>query len=72
MERLDVSGYPCPTPAIRTRLALDAVPAGGKLEVVTTDRSALSDIPSLVRALGHELISISEAGDEITFRICKS
>jgi len=69
--RLDVSGHACPTPVIRTRVALDELDPGSSLEVVTTDRGALSDIPALVRALGHEIVAVDDSGDQIVFRICK-
>jgi len=68
--RLDVSGYACPTPVIRTRVALDELGSGSSLEVVTTDRGALSDIPALIRALGHELVAVDDGGDQIVFHIC--
>jgi TusA-related sulfurtransferase len=71
LVRLDVSGFSCPTPVIKTRLALNELEPGATLEVITTDRGALSDIPALVRALGHDLVSVDDGGEEIVFRVCK-
>ncbi|MGM0605488.1 MAG: sulfurtransferase TusA family protein [Halobacteriota archaeon] len=43
-ETLDVMGLSCPMPIVRTKGAIDDLPAGGVLEVIATDPGSMSDI----------------------------
>ncbi|KQZ94333.1 response regulator SirA [Mesorhizobium sp. Root157] len=67
--KLDLSGLKCPLPALKTRKALGAVGAGGKLEVHCTDPLSAIDIPNLVRETGDRIENTERAGDRIIFLI---
>lgn len=56
-KRLDCLGLYCPEPVFRTRLAIDDMEVGETLEVVADDPAAESDIHSLVKHLGQEIVS---------------
>jgi TusA-related sulfurtransferase len=45
------------------RRRIDALPAGGILEILTRDPSAKEDLPSLARLLGHQLVSARSLPD---------
>ena len=70
-KKLDCLGLYCPEPVFRTRLALDEMEIGETLEVVADDPAAESDIHSLVKHLGQEIVSSSKEGSTIRILIKK-
>lgn len=66
---LDLSGLKCPLPALRTRKALRALPAGGRLVVTSTDPLAGIDIPNVVREEGAALEAQERSGTAARFLI---
>ena len=68
---IDCLGLYCPEPVYRTRVELDNMQAGQILELMADDPAAETDIPSLVRRLGHQLLSTSKEGNSIRFLIRK-
>ncbi len=69
---LDLRGLKCPLPALRTRKALRALPAGTILVVTCTDPMAAIDIPNLVREEGARLDAVEREGGTLRFRIAAS
>lgn len=68
---LDTKGMNCPMPVLKTKKALDTIDSGQVLEVIATDPGSKSDIPALLKRLGHELVETEESGNEFTFYIRK-
>jgi len=68
---LDCVGLYCPEPVFKTRLELDEMKVGETLEVLADDPAAESDIRSLVKNLGQELVSIAKKGDQVQIVIKK-
>lgn len=68
---LDTKGMNCPMPVLKTKKAIDAIESGKILQVISTDPGSKSDIPALLKRLGHELVDTEEAGGEISFYIKK-
>lgn len=68
---LDTKGLNCPLPVLKTKKAIDSLPAGQILEVISTDQGSKSDIPALLKRLGHELIETRDEGGAIEFYIRK-
>jgi len=68
---LDCVGLFCPEPVFRTRLALDELAVGDVLEVLADDPAAEEDIKSLIKRLGHRLITIKREDDVLHFTIQK-
>lgn len=69
---VDARGLQCPMPVIKTAQAIGEIDSGQTLEVVATDRGALSDIPAWAKDMGHALTDEFEANDEYHFVIVKS
>lgn len=70
-KKLDCIGLYCPEPIFRTRMELDTMEKGQTLEIVADDPAAEEDLKRLASRLGHEVVSISKDGDEITIVIKK-
>lgn len=68
---LDCLGLYCPEPVFKTRLELDEMKVGETLEVLADDPAAESDIRSLVKNLGQELVSVIKKGEEVQIVIKK-
>ena len=68
---LDLSGFKCPLPALKTRKALKGVAVGEQLEVRCTDPLAGIDIPNLIRETGDQIISQQQTDGRIIFVIAK-
>jgi tRNA 2-thiouridine synthesizing protein A len=68
---LDASGLACPMPVVRTRQAIDELSAGDVLEVISTDRGSLRDLPAWAEATGNRLIEQREEDGRFTFLIEK-
>jgi tRNA 2-thiouridine synthesizing protein A len=68
---LDASGLACPMPVVRTRQAIDELAAGEVLEVISTDRGSLRDLPAWAESTGNRLIEQREDGDRFIFLIEK-
>jgi tRNA 2-thiouridine synthesizing protein A len=69
---LDVKGLNCPLPILKTRKALKEVPAGGILEVFTTDPGSVADFQAFCRTTGNELIEHGEDVGVYRFLIRKT
>ncbi len=70
-KKLDCLGLYCPEPVFQTRIALDELEIGETLEVVADDPAADSDIHSLVKNLGQEIVSSTKEGNTIRIVIKK-
>jgi tRNA 2-thiouridine synthesizing protein A len=70
-KELDCLGLYCPEPVFRTRMAIDEMEIGETLEVIADDPAAESDIQSLVKHLGQEIISSTKEGDTVRILIKK-
>jgi TusA-related sulfurtransferase len=68
---LDCTGYYCPEPIFRTRVALDELESGQVLEVLADDPAAEEDLKRLATRLGHEVLDVTKDGDEVTLLIKK-
>ena len=68
---VDASGLACPMPIVRTRQAIDDLASGDVLEVISTDRGSLTDIPSWADTLGHTLVDARQDGDKFVYLIKK-
>ncbi len=68
---LDTKGMNCPMPVLKTKKAIDGLQSGQVLEVIATDPGSKSDIPALLKRLGHELLETKEEGGVMEFYIKK-
>lgn len=69
---LDVKGLACPMPVVRTKKGMDALQSGEVLEVHSTDKGAVKDIPAWAQASGHEVLQHIEEDGVLKFWIKKA
>ncbi len=63
---LDAKGLNCPLPILKARKALKEVPAGGTLEILSTDPGSVADFEAFCRQTGNELLESSN--DDSVYR----
>lgn len=57
---IDARGLLCPLPVLRLRKRLMALPPGGRVTLLATDRAAVIDVPHFCAESGHRLIGTRE------------
>lgn len=67
--KVDCRGQNCPVPLVETRKALRKAGAGDVVEVTGTHASSKREIPMAARAMGLEVVDITEDGETWTIRI---
>ena len=68
---VDCSGETCPVPLVETRKALRKASPGDIVEVTGNHPASKKEIPMAVKALGLELLEVTETGDTWKIRIKK-
>jgi TusA-related sulfurtransferase len=68
---LDCYGLLCPMPIIQTAKTIAGMKVGEVLEVVSTDRGILSDMPAWCRTTGQEFLVSEDEGDVIKVYVKK-
>jgi TusA-related sulfurtransferase len=63
VNRLDLSGVPCPMNWVRTRLALEELRPGERVDVALDSGEPLESVPRSAREDGHEA---TVAGNVVT------
>ncbi len=66
---LDTSGLRCPMPLLKTKLELNSMSPGEKLEVIATDAGSARDIPAFLAMTAHDLLESSETEGRYRFVI---
>jgi tRNA 2-thiouridine synthesizing protein A len=61
-----------PLPVLALKRAIDALPVGLVLEMISTDPASPSDIPAWCRCTGHEMVDMYRRDDEYSFYIRKT
>jgi len=69
--KVDCKGETCPVPLVETRKALRKAEPGDIVEVIGTHPASKKEIPMAVKALGLELLELTEEGDTWRIRIRK-
>ncbi|BCK77072.1 hypothetical protein AA0242T_0219 [Acetobacter aceti NRIC 0242] len=57
---LDITSETCPMTFVRTRLALDGLPAGGLLRVTLYGEEPLKNVTRSTQSLGHTVLATEE------------
>jgi TusA-related sulfurtransferase len=58
---LDTRGLDCPMPLLKAKRALNAMTAGQKLQVLSTDQGSVRDFKVFAEQSGHILLASDEA-----------
>jgi len=67
--KVDCVGQNCPVPLVETRKAIRKANPGDVVEVTGTHPSSKREIPMAARAMGLEVLEVTEEGDRWTIRI---
>jgi TusA-related sulfurtransferase len=62
-QTLDCYGLLCPMPIIQTAQKIKQMKLGEVLEVISTDRGIVEDMPAWCRQTGQEFLGIEEEDD---------
>lgn len=62
-DQLDLRGEVCPFTFVRTKLALEALPIGATLRVVTDHEPASRTVPRSATEWGQEVLSVTTLSD---------
>ena len=71
-QTLDMCGYACPMPILKTKQALASMASKEVIEVICTDQGSKKDFDAFCNQLGHKLISQRDEGNKIIFNIEKN
>jgi len=69
---VDARGLQCPMPVIKTAQAIGKIESGQTLEIIASDKGALSDIPAWADDMGHQVTEQFEEPGEYHFILEKS
>lgn len=69
---LDMCGFACPMPILKTKQALASMESKEIIEVICTDQGSKKDFVAFCNQLGHKLISQRDEGNKIIFNIEKN
>ena len=61
--QLDLSGFNCPMPLLKTKQQLNKMTAGGALFVMTTDQGSVRDFKSYLDMSKHRLLAAQQDND---------
>lgn len=66
---LDCLGRPCPVPVIELARALQGLPDGAVVAVVSDDPAALTDVPAFCRMRGHTWLGATPGDPGAVLRV---
>ena len=66
---LDLRGLLCPLPVLRLSRVLRGLAPGTVVEMQATDRASWIDVPHFCAQGGHRLLSATEAGGVLIYRV---
>ena len=70
-QTIDMCGYACPMPILKTKQALASMKSKEVIEVICTDQGSKKDFIAFCNQLGHKLLSQRDEGNKIIFNIEK-
>ena len=68
---LDLKGFACPIPIVRTAQAMKQLVAGDVVEVLATDKGSVKDFAAWSRTTGNPIVDQSEAAGVYRFLLMK-
>ena len=66
-KSVDLHGVACPMNFVKTKLALEELEAGDRLEVILDEGEAMLNVPRSVKDEGHRIVKVEPLGE--TFRV---
>ena len=68
---VDCVGLYCPMPVMRAKEEIDQLKPGELMELIADDPASLEDMKSWAKRSGHQLLKVTEDGQEYRFVIQK-
>jgi tRNA 2-thiouridine synthesizing protein A len=66
-KQIDLHGVTCPLNFVKTKLALEELDTGERLEVILDEGDAMLNVPRSLKEEGHKIVKVEPLGE--TFRI---
>lgn len=70
-DRVNAVGRACPVPVLLLARRIKRLPVGAEVEVVSDDRSFVSDVRAWCEHHGHRVLSVDESRVEKVMRVEK-
>ena len=70
-KSLDLRGTFCPLNFIKTKIELDKMQSGEKLEVLLDSGEAVESVPPSIKEEGHTILSQNQVNNYFKILICK-
>ena len=70
-QSLDLKGFNCPIPIVKTAQAMKGLTSGDLLEVLATDPGSVPDFTAWSKSTGNELVEQTEEGGVFRFVLRK-
>ncbi|NIQ99076.1 MAG: sulfurtransferase TusA family protein [Gemmatimonadales bacterium] len=58
-QKIDLRGTPCPLNWVKTKLQLEEMEPGQRLEVLLDDGEPIRNVPRSVKAEGHKILEVT-------------
>ena len=58
LRKLDLHGVVCPMNFVKTKLALETIEAGERLEVILDEGDAMLNVPRSLKEEGHRVVKV--------------
>ncbi len=62
-KSIDLHGVVCPLNFVKTKLALEELNPGERLEVVLDEGDAMLNVPRSLKEEGHKVVKVTPAGE---------
>ncbi len=69
---IDARGAFCPGPLMELIAALKLVEIGDEIEVLSSDKGSVGDIPEWVEKVKHEMVGVNQEGDHWSIVVRKA
>ncbi len=70
-RRLDVKGFTCPIPIVKTAIQIKQMASGETIEVLATDPGSVPDFNAWSKTTGNQLIEQTQEGGTYRFVLKK-
>lgn len=70
--KIDARGAFCPGPLMELIAALKLVNVGDEVEVLSSDKGSVADIPEWVNKVKHEMVGVTQEGDHWSIVVRKA
>ncbi|PHS78412.1 MAG: hypothetical protein COB59_07285 [Rhodospirillaceae bacterium] len=69
---IDARGAFCPEPLMKLIATFQLIEIGDEIEILTTDKGSVNDIPEWVSKVGHTMGDVTEMGDHWSVVVIKA